>query len=309
MLDPVIEIKGLRKEYGAGRQRFVAVDDLDLNVRAGDVHGFLGPSGAGKTTTIKTMLGLTRATAGEIRLFGERVPEALPALASRIGALVEEPKFSTSFSGRLSLELLARAAGVSASRVDEVIERVGLNGREESSFRTYSLGMKQRLAIAAALLRTPDLLVLDEPTNGLDPAGIRDVRTLIAELAASGVTVLLSSHLLDEVQQICRSVTIIREGRNVATGSVAEVIGENRSRTRVGVDDPDAAYPLLLEGGYTVERDGTDLLVEGHEHPQEISRVLAGHGIYVRELSAVRPDLEAVFLQLTHDAPAVGAAP
>jgi ABC-2 type transport system ATP-binding protein len=298
-----IETRGLRKEFGSGRGRIVAVDGLDLAVPSGDVHGFLGPNGSGKTTTIRMLLGLARASGGEMALFGERVPAALPRVMGRVGAVVEQPQFTPGFSGRRNLRLLARTAGVDPRRVPLVLEQVGLAGRERDRFRTYSLGMRQRLAIAATLLKEPDLLILDEPSNGLDPAGIRDMRDLVTGLADAGVTVLLSSHILTEVQQVCHSVTIIGNGRTVASGSVESLLGESRSRTRVGVRDPARAAAMLERAGYGVQREGDDVLVEGHDHPEEISRLLARERIYVSELSAIRPDLETVFLQLTRDRP------
>ena len=298
-----IETRGLRKEFGSGRGRIVAVDGLDLAVPSGDVHGFLGPNGSGKTTTIRMLLGLARASGGEMALFGEPVPAALPRVMGRVGAVVEQPKFTPGFSGRRNLRLLARTAGVDPRRVPMVLEQVGLAGRERDRFRTYSLGMRQRLAIAATLLKEPDLLILDEPSNGLDPAGIRDMRDLVTGLADAGVTVLLSSHILTEVQQVCHSVTIIGNGRTVASGSVESLLGESRSRTRVGVRDPARAAAMLERAGYGVQREGDDVLVEGHDHPEEISRLLARERIYVSELSAIRPDLETVFLQLTRDRP------
>ena len=298
-----IETRGLRKEFGSRRGRIVAVDGLDLAVPSGDVHGFLGPNGSGKTTTIRMLLGLARASGGEMALFGERVPAALPRVMGRVGAVVEQPQFTPGFSGRRNLRLLARTAGVDPRRVPTVLEQVGLAGRERDRFRTYSLGMRQRLAIAATLLKEPDLLILDEPSNGLDPAGIRDMRDLVTGLADAGVTVLLSSHILTEVQQVCHSVTIIGNGRTVASGSVESLLGESRSRTRVGVGDPARAAAMLERAGYGVQREGDDVLVEGHDHPEEISRLLAGERIYVSELSAIRPDLETVFLQLTRDRP------
>jgi ABC-2 type transport system ATP-binding protein len=267
------------------------------------VHGFLGPNGSGKTTTIRMLLGLARASGGEMALFGERVPAALPRVMGRVGAVVEQPQFTPGFSGRRNLRLLARTAGVDPRRVPLVLEQVGLAGRERDRFRTYSLGMRQRLAIAATLLKEPDLLILDEPSNGLDPAGIRDMRDLVTGLADAGVTVLLSSHILTEVQQVCHSVTIIGNGRTVASGSVESLLGESRSRTRVGVGDPARAAAMLERAGYGVQREGDDVLVEGHDHPEEISRLLARERIYVSELSAIRPDLETVFLQLTRDRP------
>ena len=298
-----IETRGLRKEFGSRRGRIVAVDGLDLAVPSGDVHGFLGPNGSGKTTTIRMLLGLARASGGEMALFGERVPAALPRVMGRVGAVVEQPQFTPGFSGRRNLRLLARTAGVDPRRVPTVLEQVGLAGRERDRFRTYSLGMRQRLAIAATLLKEPDLLILDEPSNGLDPAGIRDMRDLVTGLADAGVTVQLSSHILTEVQQVCHSVTIIGNGRTVASGSVESLLGESRSRTRVGVGDPARAAAMLERAGYGVQREGDDVLVEGHDHPEEISRLLAGERIYVSELSAIRPDLETVFLQLTRDRP------
>jgi len=300
---PVIETSGLRKVFRtrAGR-RVVAVDDLDLVVPAGGVHGFLGPNGSGKTTTIRMLLGLARASRGEIRLFGETVPGGLPHVMGRIGAVVEEPKFVPTFTGRKNLQLLARSIGVPDGAVDSALVQVGLDGRDRDRYRGYSLGMRQRLAIAATLLKSPDLLILDEPTNGLDPAGIRDIRDMIRELGESGVTVLLSSHILAEVQQVCHSVSIIGDGRLLASGPVADLVGDDTlAVVRVWVTDADAATRHLEAARYRVVRDGDHLDVEGAEHPEDITKVLADQGLYVRELSPVGGDLEAVFLRLTRD--------
>ncbi len=299
MTDLVIETSGLRKVYRSGGRRTVAVDGLDLSVPAGGVHGFLGPNGSGKTTTIKMLLGLTRPSGGEMRLFGLQVPAQLPQVIDRVGAIVEEPRFTPTFSGRKNLSLLARSIGVPRSTVDEVLQQAGLADRAKEKYGTYSLGMKQRLAIAAALLKNPDLLILDEPTNGLDPAGIRGIRDLIRDLGESGVTVLLSSHILAEVQQVCHSVSIVGEGKLLASGRVEDLLGENVSRTRVGVTDPQGARHFLEAAGYTVAREGDLLVVEGHENPEEITKLLAGKGVYVSELSAIRPTLETFFLKLT----------
>ncbi len=299
MSDLVIETSGLRKVYRSGGRRVVAVDDLDLQVPTGGVHGFLGPNGAGKTTTIQMLLGLTRPSAGTMRLFGLEVPAQLPQVIDRVGAIVEEPRFVPSFTGRKNLVLLARTIGVPRSTVDSVLQLTGLAGRSRQRYGSYSLGMRQRLAIAAALLKNPDLLILDEPTNGLDPAGIREIRELIRGLGESGVTVLLSSHILAEVQQVCHSVSIVGEGRLLTSGRVEDLLGESVARTRVGVPDPPAALAVLVRAGHTVEHQGDFLVVEGHEHPEEITRVLAGAGIYVSELSVVRPTLESFFLKLT----------
>jgi ABC-2 type transport system ATP-binding protein len=310
MSDLVIETTALRKVYRSGGRRTVAVDDLDLSVPAGGVHGFLGPNGSGKTTTIKMLLGLTRPTKGEMRLFGLQVPAQLPQVIDRVGAIVEEPHFVPTFSGRKNLSLLARSIGVPRTTVDSVLRQAGLADRAREPFATYSLGMKQRLAIAGALLKSPDLLILDEPTNGLDPAGIRGIRDLIRELGESGVTVLLNSHILAEVQQVCHSVSIVGRGRMLASGRVEDLLGEAVSRTRVGVADPQGARHFLEAAGYTVTRQGDLLEVEGHEHPEEITKLLASKGVYVTELTAVRPTLESFFLKLTgrpapsEDAPA-----
>jgi ABC-2 type transport system ATP-binding protein len=299
--DLVIETAGLRKEFRTRRgHRVVAVDALDLRVPAGGVHGFLGPNGSGKTTTIRMLLGLARASKGEMRLFGERVPDRLPHVMNRVGAVVEQPKFVPTFTGRTNLALLARSIGVPRRNVDAAIAQVGLAGRDRERFKGYSLGMKQRLAIAATLLKSPDLLILDEPTNGLDPAGIRDIRDMIRELGESGVTVLLSSHILAEVQQVCHSVSIIGNGRLLASGDVDDLVGDGGvSTSRLVIADPGEAAVVLRRQGLTVTRDGDALHVQGSTDPEQITRLLAEQGLYVRELSPVRRDLESVFLRLT----------
>ena len=298
--DLVIETSGLRKVYRSGGRRTVAVDGLDLRVPAGGVHGFLGPNGSGKTTTIRMLLGLARPTKGEIRLFGRSVPSQLPEVIDRVGAVVEQPCLVPSFSGRKNLVMLASSIKVPRSQVDAVLQQVALADRAKEPFHTYSLGMKQRLAIAAALLKRPDLLVLDEPTNGLDPAGIRGIRDLIRDLGESGVTVLLSSHILAEVQQVCHSVSIVGEGRLLASGRVEDLLGEGiTTRARLRVADPGAATHVLTAAGYDVVRKEDDLVVEGHERPEQITRLLAEHGMYVAKIVTRRPTLESFFLKLT----------
>ncbi|MEO7350429.1 MAG: ABC transporter ATP-binding protein [Marmoricola sp.] len=299
MGDLVIETSGLRKVYRSGGRRIVAVDGLDLRVPPGGVHGFLGPNGSGKTSTIKMLLGLVRPTKGQMSLFGLQVRDHLPEVINRVGAVVEEPRFVPTFSGRKNLSLLARSIGLPRSAVDSALNQVGLRDRAKDDYRGYSLGMKQRLAIAAALLKGPDLLILDEPTNGLDPAGIQSIREMIRDLGESGVTVLLSSHILAEVQQVCHSVSIVGEGRLLASGNVEDLLGEKVSRTRVGVSDPQGARHFLEAAGYAVTREPDHLVVEGHEHPEQITRLLADKGVYVQELTAIRPTLESFFLELT----------
>jgi ABC-2 type transport system ATP-binding protein len=306
--DLVIETIGLRKEFHSLRgERRIAVQSLDLAVPTGGVHGFLGPNGSGKTTTIRMLLGLARPTRGTMRLFGQPVPQHLPQVIGRVGAVVESPKFSPNFSGRRNLQLLAGAIGAPVSRVDAAIETVKLTGREKDRYKGYSLGMKQRLAIAATLLKEPDLLILDEPTNGLDPAGIREIRETIRDLGESGVTVLLSSHILAEVQQVCTSATIIGNGKLLASGKVDDLLGVGTSY-RVRVPDPAAATQVLIEAGLAPATiDGALHLDAGD--PAEITRALGEAGIWLSELSPLRADLESYFLQLTeaeelgHDAP------
>jgi ABC-type multidrug transport system ATPase subunit len=303
MSDLVVETHGLRKTFRDGTHRITAVDGLDLAVERGGVHGFLGPNGSGKTTTIRMLLGLATPDAGEVRVLGEPLPGRLPEVIGRVGAVVETPQFSPALSGRRNLQLLARTAGLPRQRVDEVLEEVGLTRRGRGRYRGYSYGMKQRLGLAAALLKQPDLLILDEPMNGLDPAGINDVRELVVRLGQSGVTVLLSSHVLSEVQQVCSSVSIIAEGSLLASGKVADLLGESTAQTRVGVADTRQATLVLTAAGFSVTPDGDDLLVQGHDHPEEITRALAAHDLYVTELSAVHPDLESFFLVLTGHRP------
>jgi ABC-type multidrug transport system ATPase subunit len=300
MSELVIETRGLRKTYATRRGRQVALDGLDLSVPRGGVHGFLGPNGSGKTTTIRLVLGLASADAGTMRLFGTEVPRHLPSVIGRVGAVVEQPRLFPAFSGRKNLLLLARTIGADGKCVDEVLETVGLGERGKDRYKAYSLGMKQRLAIAATLLKKPDLLVLDEPTNGLDPSGIREIRDMVRSLAAGGTTVLISSHLLAEVQQVCDSVSIIGRGRLLAGGAVADVLrGTGPASVRVVVSDPEASAAVLVEQGLVVRRDGEVLLVEGAADTADITRSLAERGHYVRELTPVSHDLEDVFLEVT----------
>ncbi|HEV7754583.1 MAG TPA: ABC transporter ATP-binding protein [Mycobacteriales bacterium] len=305
---PAIEIQGLRKTFRRGLgARHVALDGLDLVVEPGRVHGFLGPNGSGKTTTIRALLGLVRADEGTMRLFGHQVPEALPDVIRHIGAVVESPQFFPHFSGRRNLRLLAQTAGVKRRRVDEVLEIVGLHDRAKDAVKAYSLGMRQRLAIAATLLKEPSLLILDEPNNGLDPAGIREVRDLMRGLADGGVTVLLSSHILAEVQQVCDSVSIVSRGRHVVTGPVAEVLAAGASGdVRVRVEDAEYAATVLTEAGLPVRRDGELLIVSDVADPSWITQVLARRRLFVSELTPIGADLESVFLDLTGTTPVPG---
>ena len=279
-------------------------------VEAGQVHGFLGPNGSGKTTTLRTLLGLIKPNGGDMAILGRPVPQNLPEVAGQVGAIVESPQFFGNFSARDTLSLLADAGGVDQSRVFAVLELVGLRDRAKERVKTYSLGMKQRLAVASALLKNPRLLILDEPANGLDPGGIREMRTLMRSLAESGMTVVLSSHILGEVQLICDSVTIISSGRRVAAGPVAEVLAQHASssvrvRVEAGVDVLTAAE-VLRAAGAQVALEQDHLTVSNAANPAQITRVLAQREIYVSELAPVTVDLESVFLELTGTAPVEG---
>jgi ABC-type multidrug transport system ATPase subunit len=300
--DLAICTRGLRKTYRNRKGRHVAVQGLDLDVPIGGVHGFLGPNGSGKTTTIRMLLGLVRADSGTMSILGREVPRHLPEVVGRVGAIVESPKFFPAFSGRKNLRLLAEAIGRPRTVVDEVLEQAGLGDRGRDRYRTYSLGMKQRLAIAATLLKAPDLLIFDEPTNGLDPAGIREIRNTMRSLGEQGKTVLVSSHILDEVEQVADRVSIIGHGRLLASGPVADVIGDQSSTSmRVGVTDLVLAQRILTDGGLLVRRDGGVLVVVGVTDGADITQRLAAHQMYVNELTPVRADLESVFLELTAD--------
>jgi ABC-type multidrug transport system ATPase subunit len=301
MAELAISTRGLRKTYRTRRgRRVVAVQGLDLDVPVGGVHGFLGPNGSGKTTSIRMLLGLVRADAGSMTVFDQLVPDHLPQVVGRVGAIVEAPKFFPAFTGRKNLQLLADAIGTPRKRVDEVLDETSLGERGKDRFKSYSLGMKQRLAIAATLLKEPDLLIFDEPTNGLDPAGIREIRETMRTLGEQGRTVLVSSHILAEVEQVADTVSIIGHGRLLASGTVAEVIGSTTGGTvKVAVDDLDAATRILTAAGLTVRADGNYLLVDGAEQPSDLTRRLAQQELYVSEMIPVRADLESVFLELT----------
>jgi ABC-2 type transport system ATP-binding protein len=298
---PVIEAVDVRKTYRRrGKPPKAALDGLDLHVEAGGVHGFLGPNGSGKTTMLRCLLGLARADAGDMHMLGRQVPDELPAVIGDTGVLLESPAFFPPFSGRLNLQLLAQAAELPKSRVDAVLELVQLDEAATERVKGYSLGMRQRLGIAAALMKGPSLLILDEPSNGLDPAGMREVRHLLRALGDSGVTILLSSHLLGEVQQICDTVTIINRGQVVTTGAVADVLASRSSGAiSVGIKDPDAARADLESDGFTVRTDDGVLYVDGVSDGADIARALARRDRFPSWLMPVQVDLEQAFLELT----------
>ncbi|MER7003979.1 ATP-binding cassette domain-containing protein [Dactylosporangium sp. NPDC000555] len=307
-MTPALEISGLVKTYQSvfGKPR-AAIDRLDMLVEPGQIHGFLGPNGSGKSTTLKTLLGLLRADGGEMRILGEPVPRQQARVAPRVGAIVEAPAFFGNFTGYKTLSLLAKAGGVPKQRIGVVLDQVGLADRAEDPIRSYSLGMRQRLAVASALLKDPELLILDEPNNGLDPAGVREMRDLLRAQADRGMTVLISSHILAEIQQICDSVTIISRGRTVAAGPVSQVLAvADKGAYRVRVEDHHRAAQILTDAGAHVSIAGDHLVVHDLADPAWVSHALGVNDLWVRELAPVA-QLEDAFLSLTGGGPGRGA--
>jgi ABC-2 type transport system ATP-binding protein len=298
----VIEVEGLRKEYRRLRGRpTLAVDGLDLAVPEGGVFGFLGPNGAGKTTTIRCLLGLVAPSAGQMQMLDAQLPTDLPRVVSRVGSIVEAPALFSRFSGRRNLEILARLHGIGRRAIDDVLALVGLTDRAGDRVRTYSLGMRQRLGIAAALLKDPEVLILDEPANGLDPAGIVEVRELLRRLGTEGRTVFVSSHILSEVQQITDRVAILARGRCVAAGPVDEVLARSSGQGLiVRVRDLEGGRAALVAAGMHASVVGSAIEVRvPAAEAERVSRTLAESGLYPTELRPNEVDLETVFLELT----------
>jgi ABC-2 type transport system ATP-binding protein len=300
---PVIEALGVHKTYRRrGKPSKAALDGLDLVVEEGGVHGFLGPNGSGKTTMLRCLLGLARADQGTMTVLSQPVPASLPAVIGEVGVLLESPAFFPPFTGRLNLQLLARAAEIPFTQVGAVLEVVQLTEAADERVKGYSLGMRQRLGIAAALLKQPQVLILDEPSNGLDPAGMREVRQLLRALGDSGVTVLLSSHLLGEVQQICDTVTIINHGRVVATGPVDEVLqSQSTGALAVGIADAPRALEVLIAAGFSAHMHDGRILVERVDDGAGVARALADARLYPSWLMPQQVDLEQAFLAITSD--------
>ena len=303
MNETVIQTDGLTKRYG----RVLAVDGLSLNVPRGRIFGLLGPNGSGKTTLMSMLLGLVRPTAGSFALFGQP-PErgGLERELHRIGALIETPTFYPYLSGRNNLAYFQGISGRGGpEELDSLLEQVGLGGRGGDKFQTYSLGMKQRLGLAYTLLGDPELLVLDEPTNGMDPAGMAEVRELIRSLGGGNRTVILSSHLLNEVEQVCDSVAILSHGRLIAQGDVAELLQERgRPQVRLRTTDDRKAYEILnalawvdgvsADNGYLVAAVDT-------ARSWEITAALSRNGVYVAEMTSAQISLEQYFLEITEE--------
>jgi ABC-type multidrug transport system ATPase subunit len=299
---PVIRTHGLTKRYGD----LLAVDGVELDVREGDVYGFLGANGSGKTTTVRMLLGLVLATGGEIEVLGRPMPRAASEVLPRVGSLVEGPGAYPHLSSRANLGVFD-AAGQGRlrgrrRRVDEVLEQVGLDPRDRRPVKTYSLGMRQRLGLASALLRRPPLLVLDEPTNGLDPQGIREIRDLLLGLNRQGTTIFLSSHLLAEIEQMCTRVGVLDRGRLVLQEDLAVLqapTGEVLVRT------PDVEQAVALLDGTLLERR-TDELVVRSADPAELNARLVQAGVRVREIAPVRRGLEEIVLEASDSSTPAG---
>ena len=302
--DYVIETSGLTKRFGTR----VAVDEVDLRVPRGSAFGYLGPNGAGKTTLIRMLLGLTQASAGSMRLLGRPVPAERTGGLARVGAIVEEPRFHGHLTGRENLEIVAAARDRGAhGRIDGALRRVGLAARAEERVKRYSLGMRQRLGVAQSLLADPELLILDEPTNGLDPAGIQEFRGMIRGFVDEGRTVLLSSHLLDEVEKICDGVAIVDRGRVVVQGSISEIAAGGASTIEVGACEPSRA--LSVVSGHAAVASAEELAdgvrltlrtdVERDRAGADINRRLVEAGIAVHRFEPRATSLEQRFLEIT----------
>jgi ABC-2 type transport system ATP-binding protein len=294
MNDFVVHTDDLTKTYGERR----AVDRVTMTVRRGEVYGFLGPNGAGKTTTLRMLLGLVRPSAGAARVLGE--PAGSAGVTGRVGALVEGPGFYPYLSGEANLRVLARYRGLPESEVAKALQRVDLAGRAGDRFKSYSLGMKQRLGVAAALMGDPDLIILDEPTNGLDPAGMADMRRLIVHLAQGGQTVLLSSHLLAEVQEICDRVGVINQGRLLKESTVSELRGGTTLRVRATPLDRALAVAMAVAGDDAVAvQDDRLLLYVPADRAATLTRELVVGGVDVHEVTSAERTLEEVFFEMT----------
>jgi ABC-2 type transport system ATP-binding protein len=298
----VVETSALTKRFGDR----VAVDNVELRVPRGSAFGYLGPNGAGKTTLIRMLLGLTKATGGTMRLLGRPVPDDRAAALARVGAIVEEPRFHKHLTGRENLTVIAAARESEAhARIDGALARVGLSQRADERVKRYSLGMRQRLGVARSLLADPELLILDEPTNGLDPAGIHEFRDMIRGFVAEGRTVLLSSHLLDEVEKICDEVAIVDQGKVVVQGSIAELAAGGKETILIATSDEEQALAILSEHrgvkSAIAEANGIRVTLGVHsvEAQDDISRRLVLAGLAIRRFEPARVSLEQRFLEIT----------
>ncbi|MBN2910554.1 ABC transporter ATP-binding protein [Polycladomyces sp. WAk] len=298
MTNIIVETKNLTRKYGD----YTSVDQLNMTVKKGEIYGFLGPNGAGKTTTIRMLLGLIKPTSGSIYIFGKELYQHRMSILRKVGSLVEYPSYYGHLTGYENLEIIRRIIGESPARIREVLKIVRLDKVSDKLTREYSLGMKQRLGIAAALLGRPELLILDEPTNGLDPAGIQEIRELIRELPAKyGMTIIVSSHLLSEIDQIATQVGIILRGKLIFQGSIGALRQKSRPRLKIGVENPKLASSLLNQRGLKtyIENDFVWYEDTDPEVSAYMNHTLINEGLSVYRLEEVAVSLEDIFLELT----------
>ncbi|HZD22681.1 MAG TPA: ABC transporter ATP-binding protein [Acidimicrobiia bacterium] len=290
---PVVRVSGLHKRYG----RIHALRGLDFEIPSGRLTGFLGPNGAGKTTTFRAILGLTRPNKGDIEVLGQAVPVGLPEIVKRVGVIVEEPGLVKALSGRVNLEVAADTLGFGHDRIDEMLEFVGLTADAHRKLGDYSKGMKQRLALAAAMLGDPELLILDEPLDGLDPAGQKAFRARLRALVDEGKSVVVSTHDLADIEALADYVIVISQGRLVSEGPLEDLLGGGGG-IRVVVADTASAIRALATAGMDASPDDTGILVAAGDG-SDVVKVLAGAGIYPSEVKPARETLESVFLGIT----------
>ncbi|GAB4525595.1 MAG: ABC transporter ATP-binding protein [Anaerolineae bacterium] len=298
MNDLIIQTKSLKRQF----KTFTAVSDLSLQVPSGSVYGFLGPNGAGKTTTIRMLLGLIKPTAGEIHVFGAKLSEQRSTILRQVGALVEMPTLYPHLSGRENLEVSRRLLNAEKKHIDRVLRIVSLLDAANRPVQQYSLGMRQRLGIAMAMLNEPRLLILDEPTNGLDPAGIHEIRDLIKQMPSEhGMTVFLSSHLLSEIELMATHLGIVAHGKLLFEGTLAELQAQRENELILGVHKPQEAIQLLTQAGWSAVQENGHLRVKAQTNRDValINRMLVTKGLPVYQLQLQQPSLETMFLDIT----------
>ncbi|OYD06925.1 ATP-binding cassette domain-containing protein [Paludifilum halophilum] len=298
MEETMVQTTDLTRRYGTA----AVVDRINITVRRGEVYGFLGPNGAGKTTTIRMLLGLIRSTSGEVEIFGQPLKRKRTDILKKVGSLVESPSYYGHLSGRENMEVARRLLDVPKSRIDRVLEMVRLIPAADKKVKQYSLGMKQRLGIAMALLGNPELLILDEPTNGLDPAGIQEIRELIVDMPKQhGITILVSSHLLNEIDQMATQVGIIHQGKMIFQDDIRVLRRQSNPRIRIGAGDAREACQALRDRGWdvTLDRDGLWMQGLNRRETAQVVETLVMDRFSVYRVEEVKPSLEEIFLELT----------